>query len=565
MTPHPSVNIVEAARAAAQTNPEKIAYRFIEPEGEQTLSYAQLIAWVDNLAATLSDQDLAGQNATALLVLPAGLEFIATFLACLSAQVLVVPVPAPRNARQVAALSAIAQSAKPRIILTQGTLMERWSPWFDAAPMLRDIPWFDIDDVPRSMPVTEALPSAFRQDVAYLQYTSGSTSAPKGARISHANLAANLTDITAAFRIDGHSVICSWLPHFHDMGLVGGILTPLYNGASCILMSPLTFLTRPRIWFETITRYKVDISGGPNFAYALCQSRIKPDDLTGLDLSNWKLAFSGAEPVQASSLTGFADAFAGCGFNADALFPCYGLAEATLFVSGRLQGIQGALTLNTAALAANKAIPAAQEDSPTAGISMVSCGPWRGTTDVQIVQADCLPAPAGHVGEIWIAGDGVSDGYHDNPKATAVTFGHTLPGRSERYLRTGDMGFVHNGELFVVGRLKDVIVVGGKNFHASDLEQTARQQSSHIQDAALVAIGVPSDQGTEEIHLLIERMRKHYDDEESLATRIIQAIVEQFDVAVMKVHFTKHGALPRTTSGKLKRVECKAAYLEGAL
>lgn len=550
-------SLLQALRHHAGHRPDKVAYRFLDADQSHTLTYGELQAWVDSIAITLNALDEAG--GPALLLLPAGLEFMTAFLACLTAGVLAVPVAVPRNARQVQPLAAIAQTARPTLIVSMAATMDRCAPWFDAEPLLRDLPWLTVEDLPRR-PVNSQLPPT-PCAVAYLQYTSGSTSTPKGVMVSHDNLAANIRDISQAFQIREDTIVGTWLPHFHDMGLVGGLLTPLYNGATCVQMAPMTFLTRPRAWFEAITTYRIDVTGGPNFAYELCSNRIANASLEGLDLSSWRLAFSGAEPVSARALQTFSQAFAPCGFRADAFFPCYGLAEATLYVSGRhLTPERAILHVEAHTLAHNRVqttTPSAPQSRP-----VVSCGPWRGNTDVRIVNAQGEAMGPDNVGEVWVAGDGVSSGYANDAVATGNSFGHTLPGTTRAYLRTGDLGFVHDGELFIAGRLKDVIIIGGRNFHANDLEDLARAQSPDLAHAAMAAFGISPHDRPEEIHMLIERPR-HFTDESPLASRITSAVAEQFDVALTRVCFVRHGALPRTTSGKLKRAACRQAYLDG--
>lgn len=553
--------LLDALAAHARHRPQHVAYRFLESDAAHPLTYAALDEWSDGLAATL--KEIPEHAGPALLLLPAGHEFLAAFLGCLKAGTLAVPVALPRHPRQVQTLAAIAASARPTLAISTRAIMAQCEGWFETDPILSEMAWLDIADIPRGGMPHAARPQTWvAEGPAYLQYTSGSTTTPKGVIVSHANLAGNIEDIISAFKLNADSVIGSWLPHFHDMGLVGGLLTPLYLGATCNFMAPMSFLTRPRTWLEAIDRWGIEVSGGPNFAYDLCRTRIQGDALQGLDLSRWRLAFSGAEPVSARSLQDFIETFAPCGFRAEALFPCYGLAEATLYVSGRFAGAAGALHVDAQALSTNRVVLAPESKTTR---TLVSCGRWSSSTSVRIVDESGIPTDDGQVGEIWVAGPGVSHGYHGNEEASTCQFGGRLPEDDRRYLRTGDLGFIHEGELFVCGRLKDVIIVGGRNFHAWDLEKVAREQSPELHNAAIVAFGIAPADGPEEIHMLIERPRQLSEDHRAVVKRILAAVSEQFDVAIQRVTLTRHGALPRTTSGKLKRAACRAGYLDGSL
>ncbi len=540
--------------------PDRIAFRHIDDDSEQTISFKALRSRVSAFADVLLDTP--EPRSPVLLMLPAGLDFIAAFLGCLAAGRLAVPVPRPRNARQVHATSAIAASAQPGLAIVDAALLDRAGKWFGNDCVLSRLEWLAATDVRHGTdapPLSQAF-AVSATETAYLQYTSGSTGRPQGVQISHGNIMANAMDIAAAMAVDASTISCSWLPHFHDMGLLAGILVPVYAGSSSILMSPMRFLARPRSWLETISTFGVHISGAPNFAYDLCASRLSPEARRGLDLSSWRLAFCGAEPVQARTMRTFATTFEDCGLRADALYPCYGLAEATLLVAGRHWRDDGAVDFNATSMAQGRAVTSQPGDKAR---TLVSCGRWAPQSSVAIVDEGGRACTEGQVGEIWVSGPGVAKGYHHDPVRSAEAFGWTCDGRDGSFLRTGDLGFVHRGELFIAGRAKDLIIVAGRNLHPSDLEETARRSAPELASCAIAAFGVQHDGEEEHLVMLVERPPRAGTDQSALLDAIRDAITQSCDVAPQVVMFVRHGTLPRTTSGKLKRREIQAGYLCG--
>jgi acyl-CoA synthetase (AMP-forming)/AMP-acid ligase II len=378
--------------------------------------------------------------------------------------------------------------------------------------------------------------------LAFLQYTSGSLAAPKGVMVSHANLVANERAISASLAFDENDVMVSWLPLFHDMGLIGGLLQPLYVGASVVLMSALRFLERPIRWLAAISEYRATVSGGPDFAYRMCVDRIDDSALEQLDLSSWRVAFCGSEPIRPGTLTGFSERFAACGFAASAAFPCYGLAEATLLVTG----VQ-----------------------PGSGLSVadgcaVSCGVTPPEHTLEIVDPATLQdVPAGQSGEIWVSGPSVAQGYWQNPDATAATF---VQRGEQRFLRTGDLGFVRDAALFVSGRLKDLVIVRGRNLVPQDIEDFLASSISALQLGRIAVFPLQTEAG-EAIGVAAELSRAAARSvrPEQLCQSIVQLVHESVDEPARLVILLNQGQLPRTSSGKLQRSACAPRLGSGEL
>jgi acyl-CoA synthetase (AMP-forming)/AMP-acid ligase II len=443
-------------RRVLQTPPHQNAYTFLgDGETEEvSFTYADLDQRARAIGAMLQSQTAPG--ARALLLYPPGLDYIAAFFGCLYAGVVAVPAYPPHRARVERALprlQAIARDARPAIALTTSPIQDILSASAAQTHGLSELHWLATDTIADQLADDWRPPALTGESLAFLQYTSGSTSTPRGVMVSHANLLHNQRMIRQAFAHTEHACIVGWLPLYHDMGLIGNVLQPLYLGVPCILMSPMSFLQSPFRWLQAISRYRATTSGGPNFAYDLCVRKISPEQRATLDLGCWQVAFNGAEPVRADTLERFTAAFAPCGFRRQAFYPCYGLAEATLFVAGGAAEVAPSThTFQRTALSQGQAILVAgdQPDQQT----LVSCGQSWSDQRIEIVAAgtDVACSP-GQVGEIWVSGASVAQGYWDRPDETQHTFRATLADGAERvFLRTGDLGFIQNGELFVTGR-----------------------------------------------------------------------------------------------------------------
>ena len=554
--------LVQALQQRAAGQPDRIALRFLAEDAREgaVLSYRQLDLRARTIAAALQAQVAPGERA--VLLFPSGSDYVAAFFGCLYAGVIAVPAYPPESARQhhQERLLSIIADAEPRLILTRSNLREpllQMSEQLNAvnAPQLLCVDGLDSEQA-ASWQELELQPD----DTAFLQYTSGSTALPKGVQVSHGNLVANELLIRRGFGIDLNpdDVIVSWLPLYHDMGLIGGLLQPIFSGVPCVLMSPGYFLGRPQRWLEAISEYGGTISGGPDFAYRLCSERVSDAALERLDLSKWRVAFSGSEPIRQDSLDLFSSKFAVSGFTADSFFACYGLAEATLFVTGgqRGRGI-GNLEVSDAALAQNRA-------EPGAGSVLMSCGASQPEHAVRIV--DTLsgePLIENQIGEIWAAGPSIAGGYWRNPEASSKTFVE-LDGRT--WLRTGDLGFLRHGELFVTGRLKDMLIVRGHNLYPQDIEQAIEREVDVVRKGRVAAFAV-TENGVDGIGIAAEISRSVQKilKPDALINAIRQTVAEAFHEAPSVVVLLNPGALPKTSSGKLQRTACRARLADGSL
>ncbi|XXX99931.1 non-ribosomal peptide synthase/polyketide synthase [Sorangium sp. So ce204] len=554
-------NFVELLAERASVHPERVALRFLT-DGEsasEVLTYKELHERACAIAARL--QSLAPAGERALLLYPSSADYVTAFLGCLYAGMIAVPAYPPESMQQqqLARLMAVIRDAAPRFILTERGLLEPLRSLGQHVPRASSIELVSTDDIPTSDATAWRMPSLREGSIAFLQYTSGSTSAPKGVMVGHDNLIANERSIREAFMMDDSDVVVSWLPLFHDMGLIGTLLQPLFSGLSMVLMAPQRFIERPIRWLQAISTYGGSVSGGPDFAYRLCVERIKPGMLDGLDLRSWRLAFSGAEPVRASTLRAFSERFAGVGFDARALYPCYGLAEATLIVAGVRRGDGVTSTsFDARGLAKDVAIPADGERE------IVACGKAQSLHEIVIVEPDTGRAlEPGRIGEIQVSGPSVAHGYWQNADATQRTF-TSREGRV--YLRTGDLGFQHEGSLFITGRLKDLIIVRGHNLYPQDLERTVEDQVEVVRAGRVAAFSVEVD-GQEGIGIAAEVSRRAQKliQPEAVCRAINEAVAQEHGEAVSVVLLLNPGSLPITSSGKLRRAACRAGWEKSSL
>jgi len=546
--------------AHAQEQPNARACAFVDESGTEkaVLTYGALHRRAVTVATHLQATCQPGDRA--ILLFPPGLDVVAAYLGCLYAGVIAVPVNPPRRGRVRTATPGVVADCRPAAVLTVQAVTAA-----AATALGNNVPagvrWIEVDalsDVER--PDAAPYPSA-PDSVALLQYTSGSTAVPKGVMVTHGNLVANQEMIRRAFGHGRDSIVVGWVPHFHDQGLIGNIMQPLHLGSSCVLMSPMTFLRRPLLWLTVVSRYRAHTSGGPNFAFDACAERVRPGDLDGLDLSCWEVAFNGAEPVRPATLRRFADTLAPAGFRASALFPCYGLAESTLLVtgSGKARGPLTA-TVDAAELGRGRWVPTAAEGGR---VLAGSGAPAPGVT-VRIVDPDTgATCPDGTVGEIRVAGPNVTAGYWERPDATEATYVRDDDG--VRYLRTGDLGVLADGELYAVGRIKDVIVVRGRNIYPQDVELTAELAHPAVRAGFGAAFATHTGDGSEGVVLLVEVDRSYRGSEAELAQAVRQAVTRGHDIALVALVLVTAGQIPRTSSGKIRRAEAARLHATDAL
>ena len=557
-----SSTLIELLRVRAESQSEKNAYTFlVDGEIEEAgLSYAELDQRARAIGALL--QSLNTKQQPVLLLYPPGLDYIAAFFGCLYAGAIAVPVYPPTSRRSLPRLAAIVKDARPRVALTTTQILtdlERTS----RLPELKTIKWVATDSLDRDLSRQWHDANVNAESLAFIQYTSGSTAVPKGVMLTHDNLLQNERMIQTAFVQSEESIVLGWLPLYHDMGLIGNVLQSMYSGAQCILMSPLSFLQRPARWLEAISRYQATTSGGPNFAYDLCVRKIGLQERANLDLRSWTVAFNGAEPIRQSTIDRFVTEFEPCGFRREAFFPCYGLAEATLFVSGGLKSDPPVIaTVKRTALESKEVVVADAADHVV--VSLVGSG--RSWLDQQILIVDpvsLLECGPDTIGEIWVSGPHVAGGYWDRPEESESTFKACVADTGAGpYLRTGDLGFMREGELFVTGRLKDLIIIRGRNYFPHDIELTVESSHASLRQGCAAAFSV--DVSGEEHLVMVQEVDRRRDlDLTQVIGAIRQAVSEEHELQVYAIVLLKPGSLPKTSSGKMQRHACKARFLEG--
>jgi acyl-CoA synthetase (AMP-forming)/AMP-acid ligase II len=550
--------------ARAQAQPQRVALSFLRHDAgdEQSLTWAALDRRARAVAARL--QASCAPGARVLLVYPPGLDFVAAYLGCLYAGVVGVPVSPPRNAAGASPLESVADDAQAERLLTSAAFEPLLRGAVQALPAVKALPVLASDDVNDDEAESWRRPALRPDTLAFLQYTSGSTGAPKGVMVSHANLLHNLEQIRRAFGCTPASRCVIWLPPYHDMGLIGGLLQPLYTGFPVTLLPPADFLQRPLRWLQAVSRRRATVSGGPSFAYELCVRRISDEDKADLDLSHWDVAFNGAETIDPDALDRFAEAFAPCGFRREAFHPCYGLAEATLMVTaGR---VRAAHRLSARALERREVVPAA--DGEPAVRRLVGCGALDSSAQ-QVLVVDPLtrtPVPPGRVGEVWVAGPSVAAGYWRRPDDSAPVFRARLRGGRGPFLRTGDLGCVLAGQLVPSGRLKDLIIVRGRNHAPEDIEASVGRCHPALRPGGGAAFGVLLG-GLERVVVVHEVERTHARglDTDAVQTAAREAVAARHGLQLHELVLLKPAGLPRTTSGKVRRQHCRALFLEGRL
>ena len=558
----PRTDLVAVLQHWAVHRPDRVAFYFNDGEGEEiSLTYSQLDAAARNVGGYLQKQGAAGQRV--LLIYPPVLDFVAGFFGCLYAGATAVPAFPPRRNRKGQRIHGIARDCQAQMALTNEQVRQQ---------IEGDSNWVEWESI--SIIATDSLANDYKQhwtnprvkpdDLAVLQYTSGSTGSPKGVMLTHGNLVRNTEMIMHAFDVRQNTRGVSWLPTYHDMGLVGGILMPVFSGCTLTLMSPMTFLQNPIRWLRAISKYKATISGAPNFAYQLCVDKIRDEELHDIDLSSWLTAFNGAEPVRPTTLEQFAKRFAHVGFNRRAFLPCYGMAETTLIVSGGPQHDEPlVIGFDARELEANRVVIA--EPGSANSRDLVGCGQILPGERVVIVHPDTREVldPMA-IGEIWVTSPSVGRGYWEKEEATQETFNAMTADGAGPYLRTGDLGFVFANQIFVAGRLKDMIIVRGVNRYPQDIEQTVESAHDALQGGLVAAFAVNAAD-RERLIVCAELARKHGVDSNQVVQAIRRDVALQHDLPPDAVFLVRNGTLPRTSSGKVQRHAAKLDYNEDKL
>jgi amino acid adenylation domain-containing protein len=524
------MTIVDIARERARTQPDRMAYVFLaDGENESARwTYADLDRRARRVAAAIQQNAKPGDRA--VLLLPQNLDYVAAFLGCLYAGVVPAPAYPPRRGSRLDRLTAMIADAAPALAIVADPL--------PLSTELKQITMTAAEGAGEWQPVTIQ-----PQELALLQYTSGSTSVPKGVMVTHANLMANQAAIYGAFGHNPDTIIMGWLPFYHDMGLIGNLLHPIFAGVPCILMPPMAFIQKPLRWLQAISRYRATTSGGPNFAYDLAVDRISAQDRAQIDLTSWRVAFNGAEPVRASSLHRFTETFANCGFRESAWTPCYGLAESTLMVSGEIAA-PGVIELE--------------------GRPVVSCGPPVAGTRIVIADTETgRPCAAGVEGEIWVSGESVAAGYWNRAEESREKFGAAVPGDSASYLRTGDLGVLRDDRLYVSGRMQDRMVIRGRNYYPQDIELAAERAHPDLRPNSGAAFTL--EDLDDRLVIVQECSGRSPSNPQEILSAIRRAVGQEHELDAHLICLVPPGAVPRTTSGKIRRRACREALQNGSL
>ena len=565
--------IVDVLLDRSASQPNQTAYTFLA-DGEQesgSCTYQDLDLQARAIASELLTKVKPGDRALLVYPYTAGLEFIAAFMGCLYAGVVAVTDYPRQHIKSLSQYQDRIVDCQARMALTTHEFAERVKGQLISHPTmalkLKALPWIESDRIDLSVADRWQPPKIDGDSLAFLQYTSGSTGQPKGVMITHNNVMHNSQVIYKSFGHHEQSRVLMWLPMFHDMGLIGGVMQPLFAGLPVVLMSPIALAQKPFLWLQALSKYKVTTSGGPNFAYDLLCQKITDEQRASLDLSHWQVAFTGAEPVRAETLEKFSKLYKPCGFDRNAFYPCYGMAEATLFITGIDPGKYPTVThLDKKALTEDKVVAVTSEHPDSKAV--VSCGhTWLGDEIIIVNPETKILCEGDRVGEIWAAGAGIGKGYYQREEQTENTFQATLVNNPDKtYLRTGDLGFIKDGELYITGRIKDMMILWGRNHYPQHIEETVESCHPALRPNHGAAFSV--DVGGEE-QLVVVHEIKRTDLRKLNAEEVIGAIRlsvgEQNMANVFAVALLKTGSIPKTSSGKIQRRACQSMFLDGSL
>lgn len=564
--PNEFETLVDLLQWRAQKMPNKVAFTFLKDGVDETdqITFRELDERARQIAARLQQENTP--NPTALLLYPQGIEHMCALWGCIYAGVRAVPLFVPQNDRVYKRVKSIQQDSGAQYVLCDRESYDRLEKRFDRMPEVASLQWLISDELEASLANDWKLVAQERDTVAYYQYTSGSTGTPKGVMVSHGNVIYNVSDIDASWDHSEDTVLVSWLPIFHDMGLIYGFMQGVYNGFHTVLFSPNAFAQRPYTWLKAISDYRATHSGGPNSAYIMCVEKVLDEQKKDLDLSSLRVMFNGSEPVRESTLQSFTQAFAECGFKAEMHTPCYGLAEATLKVTAtKLGEYPNHLTVDAKALASNKVLPLLAGEE---GQVFVSSGVTVQQTEVKIVNPVssevCAPDS---IGEIWVKGPTNAMGYYRKEEDTREIFNAYINETDDGpYMRTGDLGFFYNNELYIAGRLKDLIIVRGRNCYPQDIEEIVENCHPALSPSAGAAFSLDVD-GDERLIVVQSVRRSHlkHIDAPEIFNAIRRSVSAQYGVKVHDIQLLMPASIPRTTSGKIQRRACKQAYQQKTL
>lgn len=560
-------SLVDLLNTRAQLSPSKIAYTFLTDgdNQEDIYTFEKLDQRARAIGQELLNQGLSGERI--LLLYNPGMGFLEGFFGCLYAGAVAVPAYPPRKNRSSERINSIIDDADAKGVLTEESIAVNLKKRFQDDQKFIDLKWIVSTDVPDELAQQWKKPLISENTLAFLQYTSGSTGVPKGVMVTHENILDNEKLIKASFSHSDATVFVGWLPLYHDMGLIGNVLQPLFLGIHCVLMSPVAFLQKPLRWLKAISKYKGTTAGAPNFAYELCTNKITDEQLEGIDLSSWDLTYNGSEPIRVDTLENFYEKFKKAGFKKESFYPCYGMAEVTLLATG---GDKSSAPIykyvDKEEIKINKIIDRNKEDDQALGL--VSCG--HSWLDLKVIIVDPktkLQLQEDAVGEIWISGKSVAKGYWGKPELTEEIFHAFLSDTNEGpFLRTGDLGFTSENNLFITGRIKDLIIIRGKNLYPHDIEYATECAHSAIRPGSSAAFSI-TNENEERLIIVseIDHQHQHHVDLSEVEGDVRKAIVSDYDVNPHDIVFIRQLTLPKTSSGKIQRLGTKKLYLNQAL
>lgn len=584
--------LIEAMEGTTERYRDKIAFYFHNNHLNDcdSISFTEIERRAKVLAGIL--QQTLKENDRVLLLLPPGIDYIIGFCACVYAKCIAIPSYLPLNQDLAEKLQLVLEDAQPKICLTNHLIYSelkklKWFEWLQDVPLLshyftksnnqkikqinavqklnfNHLNWIIIDKITENDPSIWSRPDTQPHDIAFLQYTSGTTQNPKGVMVSHKNLLDNISHTIIDQQIHPDDIGVSWLPPYHDMGLIGSIISPLLNGYTIHLMSPLTFLKHPYYWLETVSRYRATITAAPNFAYELCCHKITEQQLSQWDFSSLRFMLNGAEKVHSDTLTKFHKKFSSCGLKPQALLPAYGLAEATLMVCCKpCPEVAKTLWVEPQDFAAGKITPVINRKD---ACPLVSAGKIIDKHQVCIVNPENHEVfPGFSIGEIWFKGDSVAQGYWQKPELSREVFQAYLNNGDGPYLRTGDLGFIYNDELYITGRIKDLIIINGKNYFPYDIEATIEQCSNKLKKGGSAVFSIEKDQHEKAVAIAEQKEKISPKEKEFLIADIKNQVYQKQGIALLDVILTSKKCVLKTTSGKKRRMEVKELYLKGAI